>query len=287
MDVLFFMSIFRLYPGLKKSLEHNSVRKNLFLSACFCWDSRFSLREVDQQFQFGRTIGSGNSYFEFFFRHFKVFRLHAILNDAVGAVPAESGEGPGYCYMIGRGLNSCLLGYLTGLLFCLYVKLFLPSIFNSVDFWSSMSCIVPDIVLADENVFKELGVFIDGKGQGYSFYPPKLYKPRKQAFWWTRNLHCNVWNSGCLDHSELANILSRAVKGKHFAKRTEKCRIRGNLLEKEMDNLKDHGCPKIQGLRDGEIYICSTYPFRHKTTIHCAERKAKLFGNWIMQPLMF
>ena len=42
MDVLFLMSIFRLYPGLKVSFEHNSAGKNLFLSACFCLDSRLS-----------------------------------------------------------------------------------------------------------------------------------------------------------------------------------------------------------------------------------------------------
>ena len=35
-------------PGLKMSFEHNSVRKNIFPSACFCWDSRLSLREMDQ-----------------------------------------------------------------------------------------------------------------------------------------------------------------------------------------------------------------------------------------------
>ena len=35
---------------------------------------------------------------------------------------------------IGGGPNSCLLGHVTGQLFCLYVKIFLPSIFNSVDF---------------------------------------------------------------------------------------------------------------------------------------------------------
>ena len=40
MDVLFLMSIFRLNPGLKMSFEHISVRKNLFLSACFCQKSR-------------------------------------------------------------------------------------------------------------------------------------------------------------------------------------------------------------------------------------------------------
>ena len=134
MDGLFFMSIFRLYPGLKRSFEHNSDRKNLFLSACFCQASRLSLRERDQKFKFGGTMVYGNSYLEFLFRHFKVFTLHAILHDVAGAVQAHSGNGPGYHYMIGRGPNSCFLCHVTGLLFCLYVKVFLPSIFNSVDF---------------------------------------------------------------------------------------------------------------------------------------------------------
>ena len=134
MVVLFLMSIYRLYPGLKRSFEHNSVRKNLFLSACFCWDSRISFHEMDQKFKFGGTSGYGDSYFEFIFRHFKVSRLHAILHDAAGAVRAHSGKGLGYCYMIGRGPNSCLLGHVSGLLFCLYVKTFLPPIFNSVNF---------------------------------------------------------------------------------------------------------------------------------------------------------
>ena len=116
------------------SFEHNGVRKNLFLSACFCWDSRVSLREVDQKFNFGRTMGYGDSYLEILFRQFKVFRVQAILHDAAGAVWAHSGRGLGYCYMIGRGPTSCLLGHVTGLLFCLYVKIFLPSIHNSVDF---------------------------------------------------------------------------------------------------------------------------------------------------------
>ena len=127
------MYIFRLYPGYKKSFEDNSVRKNLFLSACFCWDSRLSVRDMDQKFKFGGTIGYRDSYLEFLVRHFKVFRLHAILHDAAGAVQARSGKGPGYCYMIGRRPNSCLLGHVTGLLICLYVKISLPSTFNSVD----------------------------------------------------------------------------------------------------------------------------------------------------------
>ena len=78
-------------------------------------------------------MGYGNRYLELLFRHFKIFRLHAILHDAAGAVRAHSGKEHGYCYMIGRGPKSCLFGHVTGLLFCLYVKIFLPSIFNSVD----------------------------------------------------------------------------------------------------------------------------------------------------------
>ena len=111
MDVLFLMSIFRLYPGLKRSFEHNSVRKNLFLSACFCWDSRLSLREMDQKFKFGGTIGSGDSYLDSVFRYSKVFRLHAILHDAAGAVRLHSGKGPGYFYMIGRTRTKFLLAW--------------------------------------------------------------------------------------------------------------------------------------------------------------------------------
>ena len=160
MDVLFLISVFRFYPGMKMSFKHSSVRKNLLLSECFCWDSGLSLCEVDQKVKFGGLIGYGNSYLDCVFRYTKVFRLHTILHDAAGAVRAHTGKGAGYCYMIGRGPNSCLLGHVTRLLFCFYVKLFLPSIINSVDFWSSMTCIVLDIELAEKNIIKKLGLFL-------------------------------------------------------------------------------------------------------------------------------
>ena len=92
------------------SFEHNSVRKNLFLSACFCWYSRFSLHDMDQKIKFGGLIGYGISYLDSVFRYPKVFRLDAILHDAARAVRSHSGKGPGYFYIIGRGPNSCLLG---------------------------------------------------------------------------------------------------------------------------------------------------------------------------------
>ena len=72
----------------------------------------------------------GSPTWNYYFVISKKIRLHAILHGAAGAVRAHSG----HCYMIGRGPNLCLIGHVTGLLFCLYVKIFLPSIFNSVDF---------------------------------------------------------------------------------------------------------------------------------------------------------
>ena len=140
------MSLFRLNAGLKLSFENNSDRKNLFLSASFCCDAGFSLLELDQKFEIDETIGYGNLYLDFVFcLHFSV---HAKLNKAAVAVRSHSGKGRAYCYMNGLGPKSCLFGHVTGLLFCLYLKLFVPSIVISVDFWSRVLCIVLDFELA-------------------------------------------------------------------------------------------------------------------------------------------
>ena len=220
MDVLFLISVFRLYPGFKNSFEHNSVRKNLFLSACFCWDSSLSLCEMDQKFKFGVLIGYGNSCLDSVFRYAKVFRLRAILHDAAGAVWAHTGKGHGYCYMTGRGPNSCSLGHVTGLLFCFYVKLFLPSFFNSVNFRNSMSCIVLDIELTEKNIITVLGLFIDGSVQGFSFCPPKIFKPNKQTTWNRSHLHGIAWSSGKLDYDKLFAVFYdiKVMNAEVFAK---------------------------------------------------------------------
>ena len=42
-DVLFLMSVFRFYPGLKLSFGNHSVGKSLFLTACFFWHFRLYL----------------------------------------------------------------------------------------------------------------------------------------------------------------------------------------------------------------------------------------------------
>ena len=270
------------------SFEHNSVSKNLFSSACFCWDSGLSLRDMNQNFKFGGLIGYGNSYLDSVFRYSKVFRLNAILHDAAGAVRSHSGKGPGYCYMIGRGPNSSLFCHVTGLLFYLYVKLFLPSIFNSVHFWSSMSMIVLDKELTEKNIIEELGLFLNGSLQGFSFCPPKTFKPNKQTTWNTNHLHGTAWSSGKLDYDKLFAVFYdiKVMNAEVFAKGLEKCRLLTRLLGQNVENLDDYGCPKIQDVvKTNSSWICSSYPFRHKTRVHCAERKAKVYGEWAMQHL--
>ena len=88
-----------------------------------------------------------------------------------------------------------------------------------------------------------------------------------------------------LVYGKFSNILPRAIKREYFAKRTEKLKSFFNLLEKEVEK-KTYGCPKVQDLVDEEIGICSGYSFRNKTTLHCSERNAKLFGDLIMHDLM-
>ena len=85
---------------------------------------------MDKKLKFGGTFAYGDWCLDFSFRPFKVFRLHAILQDAAGAVRAHGGKGPDFCYMIGRAPNPGLLGHLTWQVFYLYVKLFLPSFSN-------------------------------------------------------------------------------------------------------------------------------------------------------------
>ena len=49
------------------TFEHNSARKNVFLSAYRCWHASTLVGETDQKFQFGAISGCGDSYLESIF----------------------------------------------------------------------------------------------------------------------------------------------------------------------------------------------------------------------------
>ena len=151
-----------------------------------------------------------------------------------------------------------------------------------------MSLIVLDKELTEENIIKELGLFIGGSLQGFSFCPPMTFKPNKQTSRKTKHLHGMAWSSGKLNYDKLFAILYdiKVMKAEVFAKGLEKCRLLSNHIARNVENLNDYGCPKIQDIvKTDSSWICSTYIFRHKTRLHCAERKAKVYGEWAMQHL--
>ena len=76
------------------------------------------------------------------------------------------------------------------------------------------------------------------------------------------------------------------MKAEVFAKGLEKFRLLTAFLGQNVENLDDYGCPKIQDLvKTDSSWICSSYPFRLKIWLHCAERKTKVYGEWAMQHL--
>ena len=71
-----------------------------------------------------------------------------------------------------------------------------------------------------------------------------------------------------------------------FARGLEKCRLLTRLLGQSVETLDDYGCPKVQDIvKTDSLWICSSYPVRHKTRLHCTEGKAKVYGEWAMQHL--
>ena len=161
-----------------------------------------------------------------------MFRLHAILHDAAEAVQLQTDNGPCYCDLIGRGPNCCLLVHVTGILFCLHVKIFVPSILYLIDFCNSMSLIVLDIEVTEKTKIKERGLFVDGFLQVFSFCPPRLCTPNKQTTWNTSHLHGTAWSSGKLDYDKFFAALYdiKVMSAEVSAKGVEKCRLSTRLL---------------------------------------------------------
>ena len=153
-----------------------------------------------------------------------------------------------------------------------------------------MSLILLDIELTEKNIFKDVGLFVDSSLQRFSFLPPKTFKPIKQTTWNTSHLHGISWGCGKLDYEKLFTVFYdiKVMNAEVFAEGLEKCRLLTRLLGQNVENLNDYGCPKFQDLvKTGSSWIFSSYLFRHKTRLHCAERNPKVYGEWAMQHLYF
>ena len=106
-----------------------------------------------------------------------------------------------------------------------------------------MSLIVLDIELTEKNIFKELGLYIDGSLQGFCFCSPKKLKPNKQTTWKTSHLHRIAWSSGKLHNDKIFAVFydTKVMNAEKFAEGLEKCRLLTRLLGQSVENLVDYG----------------------------------------------
>ena len=110
-----------------------------------------------------------------------------------------------------------------------------------------MSLIVLDIELTEKNIPKELGLYFDGSLQGFSFCPPKTFKPNKQTTSNKSHLHGIAWSSGKLDYDKRFAVFDgiKIMNAEVFAKELQKCRLLTRILGRNVENSDDYGCPKI------------------------------------------
>ena len=88
-------------------------------------------------------------------------------------------------------------------------------------------------------------------------------------------MHKIGWRSGALDYNDVTKVLTslKQYRAECFAKRLEKGTMLSALLGKQVEKLDGYGCPKIQEIKCD--WLCPSYPYRHRTTLHCSEKRHK------------
>ena len=129
--------IYEIYLTVKKIYPENSDRRNYFLAACslFFFSSKNDLNyDVAIKLRpYGGLIGIDDSSLDKYLKDSKILRLHAILHDAAGFVDEVYNTGPTYCYILPWKCNSSLIGHLSGITFCLFVKLTRPELYQLLE----------------------------------------------------------------------------------------------------------------------------------------------------------
>ena len=121
------------------------------------------------------------------------------------------------------------------------------------------------------------------------FHPPKNCKPTKQAFCIQENCIEFCVKQWKFVLQWAAKRSTKIIKAGCFAKKNQKTpSFRAIQWIKKWKSWVIMAVPKIQELEesDQQMWFCSGYPFRHRTRLHCAERKASFFAEWITQHLM-
>ena len=143
-------------------------------------------------------------------------------------------------------------------------------------------------------IIKELSVHSNNFSDTIVICPPcNFYElsqsEQKSHSWVTKYLHGIEWKSGEYPYSFLETyfvlILLRFPFATFYAKGREKCQSLSKHLKRDVLNLEDLNCPKIDFLLEKFCQpVCDNHssrtPHRQRAE-HCAKGKSKLFLRWL------
>ena len=146
-------------------------------------------------------------------------------------------------------------------------------------------------------IIKELSLCSNNYSDTILFLPPVSYNSlsasdRRSHKWVTKFLHGLSWNSGTYPYWFLSQIFVaielRFPLGKFYAKGKEKTESLQTLLQKEVIDLENLLCPKVEDIKSPiDNITCALHSFylpEKQKRKHCAKRKAQLYFYWISLP---
>lgn len=147
--------------------------------------------------------------------------------------------------------------------------------------------IVVDVEMFYNNVIKELAFCSGTFHAGFIIKPPKpivqCTKVEKCTNnWLTTHFHRIPWDAGTIEYSYLPIIvkLIRRPDAIFYTKGSEKRNILSELFNKTFIDLETMGCPKVEELPTDRD-VCDSYWGHHRDSLHCAQRKAILYYDWL------
>lgn len=153
--------------------------------------------------------------------------------------------------------------------------------------------VVIDVELFPTNIIKELGICYGTYSRSFTFRPPyslvECTKPdKRQIKWLSNNLHFLTWDSGEYEYNEMQTIIAtlKPTMALYYCKGAEKAALLTSLFGHTVFNLENLNCPNACEIDACFGEECGSHTSdMHKQSLHCAQRKAVRFSNWLKNNL--
>ena len=140
-------------------------------------------------------------------------------------------------------------------------------------------------------IVKEIAITTSEYSDSHIFLPPvpfnSLPKAEQKAYnWLTQYLLGIHWESGDYLYLNLNQIIQSFVlrnpNAVFYAKRKEKAELLAKYLDREVVNLDELGCPRIENLHLKNYPSCNRHlQPNYNSRNHCSLKKTKVFFDWL------